>query len=281
MSESLSRHFILNWLSTLRIPIPRIEDVGKGTVLCKLLTQLDSNFPKYKENPQTEHEFLNNLIIVKNYLDNKNIRLFFPIDKMCKLKMQDNLEVIQWFYKYWCKEKEMHAMAEKKDSLVENSSLSDINVEHIKEESSMEITRLSIKPRDNTSEEPAAECPDVPAEQTPLIVNESIIDIPIKDDLDSADFSKSLDESLGRRPIQESSESTEELQRQLAAKNEKIKALREFSKIFESERDFYFGKLVLIERLLLESTTFEEGMKGKILEIMYEEECNENEPAQK
>lgn len=99
-----SRSFLLKWLNDSNIPIERIEDIGKGVALCMLLKKIDQNFPIFKQEPWNENDYLYNLKLVQLYLVKKGIKMYFPIEKMVKLKMQDNLEVIQSFYRHISKE---------------------------------------------------------------------------------------------------------------------------------------------------------------------------------
>lgn len=101
MQANLSRSFLIQWLASLGVNIKRVEEFGTGAALCECLKQLDPSFPKFKESPKTEWEYLANLKQAKEYFNNKNVRICFPIDRMCKLKLQDNLEFLQWFYKYY------------------------------------------------------------------------------------------------------------------------------------------------------------------------------------
>lgn len=120
----LSRKALLEWLKSLNISISSIEEIGKGDALCSLLTLLDSNFPKYKINPRNATDYSFNLKLVQAYLNGKNIKLYFPIDKMVNLKMQDNLEVLQWFHKYYEKEimnRREETIAVKEESVTKNT----------------------------------------------------------------------------------------------------------------------------------------------------------------
>jgi len=98
--QSTSRSFLVNWLSTVAAPIERIEDVGKGVVLCILMKRLDAEFPAFKRDPWNENDYQYNLKLVELYLTKKGVKMYFPIEKMVKLKLQDNLEVAQNIYKF-------------------------------------------------------------------------------------------------------------------------------------------------------------------------------------
>jgi EB1-like C-terminal motif len=102
--QNLSRVALLKWLDSIKIKVDKIENIGKGTALCDLMKQMDESFPKYKESPRNEQDYIYNLNLVMSYMEKKGLKPYMPIERMCKLKMQDNIEVAQWFYKFWSKE---------------------------------------------------------------------------------------------------------------------------------------------------------------------------------
>ncbi|ELA41321.1 uncharacterized protein VICG_01694 [Vittaforma corneae ATCC 50505] len=99
-----SRHFLLKWLNSVEVPIQKIEDIGKGVALCTLMKKLDQEFPAFKKEPWNENDYMHNLKLVQMFLSKKGVKMYFPIEKMIKLKMQDNLEVIQNIYKFVVRE---------------------------------------------------------------------------------------------------------------------------------------------------------------------------------
>lgn len=110
--QSTSRSFLLKWLNRVAAPIERIEDVGKGVVLCSLMKKLDQEFPAFKKEPWNENDYLHNLKLVEIYLIRKGVKMYFPIEKMVKLRLQDNLEVVQQMYKFVTKENATLQMSE-------------------------------------------------------------------------------------------------------------------------------------------------------------------------
>lgn len=127
--ENLSRTFLISWLNGLGVSTSRIEEIGKGVILCKLLSDIDSGFPRYNQRPCNEAEYLSNLVLAKNYLESKGKRFYFPADRMCKLRLQDNLEAIKWFYGYYeeaLTARNRENMTERKNSNRDGNSARDI-----------------------------------------------------------------------------------------------------------------------------------------------------------
>ncbi|EJW02233.1 hypothetical protein EDEG_00304 [Edhazardia aedis USNM 41457] len=107
MSTNISRRALLQWIFDLtHHTITKIETIGEGQHICLVLSILDTSFPKGSIilNPTTEAQFLKNLRLAKSYLDSKDVITYFPVDKMSKCKVQDNLEFMQWFYGF-CQQK--------------------------------------------------------------------------------------------------------------------------------------------------------------------------------
>lgn len=136
MAENLSRAFLLRWLGSIGIHISRVEDIGTGAPLCACLKQLNCKIGKYKEVPKNEWEYLDNLKIVKEYFASEGVKVHLPIERMCKLKLQDNLEVLQWFYKYY----EMHRRTVP-DPVIEQSS----KPEELRSQPCVEITSVVVE----------------------------------------------------------------------------------------------------------------------------------------
>lgn len=213
---SLSRAFILKWMQDLEIPLKRIEDVGKGTALCMVLKAMDSSFPKFKEDPQTRNDYLSNLQLVQQYFERRNVKLYFPVDKMVNLKMQDNLEVIQWFYRYWARETQ-EGGTEKEE------------------------VRLAQKPISGCK-----------TKETPRILVSTVSHINSQE----ADTLK---------------QGIEEMKHTVLQKQLHIEKIQEHARIFQSERDFYFNKLLTIEKLLKDdSYKLTNDTKKEILRMMYQ-----------
>ncbi|KAI5152305.1 microtubule-associated protein, RP/EB family [Enteropsectra breve] len=282
------RSFILSWLSSIDLHIDRIEDVGKGAVLCKILKRIDPAFPRFKESPTTEQEFIHNLAVVKKYLGSKQIKLYFPVERMCKLRMQDNLEAIQWFYKYYIKETEKQGLhkaiprtaAPEANENVQYSFISDSDT--LCTEESFTQSSININQYNNhndikyvNSSENAAGNNTGCQTHTNDITNNITNDITNRLEQNKCFSSSSLVE-IGFVSSEKTSSTAEikKLKQDLKIRNNKIEVLREFSRVFENERDFYFEKLVKIEKIVCADREMDDGIRNEILAILYEDTEN-------
>lgn len=197
--QSTSRSFLLKWLSTVAAPIERIEDVGKGVVLCILMKKLDEEFPAFKRDPWNENDYQYNLKLVELYLTKKGVKMYFPIEKMVKLRMQDNLEVAQSIYRFVVRE---------------NSALGIPKDETVK------------TPQQRTSR---------------------------------ADTKEALDDETVKISRADTKEALDELNR-----------LKKCVGVIRDERDFYYCKLIEIERVIKsDEGEISEAKRDELLGILY------------
>ncbi|ORD99694.1 MARE1 [Hepatospora eriocheir] len=97
---------LINWVNKLNIKISTIEDVGKGEILCLIINKYYPDklpIDKIRLNPRSQNDYLYNLSLVKSFFNSMNIRLLIPISKMINLRLQDNLEILQYFYNHFNK----------------------------------------------------------------------------------------------------------------------------------------------------------------------------------
>lgn len=98
-----SKMSLLKWLSTLlNHKVDSIEKLGRGIEYCLVLHSLDKTFPVRLVNQaaRSESEFLRNLKLCQDYFARQNVIVHFPIERIARCKMQDNLEFVQWLYKF-------------------------------------------------------------------------------------------------------------------------------------------------------------------------------------
>lgn len=97
-----SRRELIEWIRSLGIEISAIEELGKGTAICEVLSAMHPEFPpSFVRNPCAEHEYLKNMKICQDFFNSRDIKLYFPVEKLIKCKMQDNLEIAQWLAKQY------------------------------------------------------------------------------------------------------------------------------------------------------------------------------------
>ena len=95
---------LVQWVNdVLQLSINKVEEMGKGDAYCQLLDSLFHDIPlrRVKYNSKLEIDYIQNFKIVQASFIKHNIKQHIPVDRLTKLKFQDNLEFLQWFYKFW------------------------------------------------------------------------------------------------------------------------------------------------------------------------------------
>lgn len=231
-----SRRELIEWIRSLGIEISAIEELGKGVAICKILSLIHSDFPSnFVRNPDGEHDYLRNMKACQGFFASRNIKLYFPVDKLVKCKMQDNLEVAQWLAKHYSKNMgERKPRESTKDESLGTSASSSINPHcsgcrsiretmNIKDDRIRELESIVARMEDRITQMEAEKCAFM--EQTPISGSKGFED-------------------------------------------EEVKSLL---MAFEKERDFYFKKLFTVEKYFLEKKGLDESLKNDVLGILYEE----------
>lgn len=99
-----SRQELVNWVnSTLQLSITKVDECGKGYVYCQLLDSIynDVAVSRVKFDARSEYEYLNNFKILQASFTAHGIDRPVPVERLVKCRLQDNLEFLQWFKRYW------------------------------------------------------------------------------------------------------------------------------------------------------------------------------------
>lgn len=93
-----SRGDILKWINDLlQINISKIEQLGSGAVYCQILDSMypgKVNLSKVNWKAKTEYDFIQNLKILQQSFIKLGIQRHIEVEKLCKCKYQDNLELV-------------------------------------------------------------------------------------------------------------------------------------------------------------------------------------------
>ena len=92
MSES--RIELITWLNDLlQLNITKIEHVGQGAIPCQVLDSIWKDIPlhRVKFSASHEYEYIANFKIFQAALINHGISKEVPVERLVKLRFQDNL----------------------------------------------------------------------------------------------------------------------------------------------------------------------------------------------
>lgn len=100
----LSRGELLSWVNDLTsLNLPKVESMGTGAAHCLLMNSIYGDLPVHKVNFRAlhEYEYVQNFKVLQEAFVRHRIDRTIPVEKLIKLKFQDNLEFLQWMKRYW------------------------------------------------------------------------------------------------------------------------------------------------------------------------------------
>lgn len=104
-TDTLSRKEAVAWVNNLlKSHFTKVEEMASGAAYCQLTHLLFNNsinLRKVKFNPRSEPDILNNWKVLTTAWKNLEIDKPVDVEKMKKAKFQDNMEFLQWFYKFF------------------------------------------------------------------------------------------------------------------------------------------------------------------------------------
>lgn len=290
----VSRSAIISWFRQNGVSITSVEQIGTGAPLIMLLNNLyEDRSPSYKianfkESPSNETEYLQNMHKVKEFLNNMNIKIYFPLERMVKCRMQDNLEFIQLLYKKVGKQEGSFINSSFGGQVSRNESKM-VNNSVVKSEESVIEKPVKILPEEDHC--PKREISGVGFEDTTQIIsNEAVTQQNDSVNLQNAESLKQnhvcpsnhqMNEDVLKEvnelrykvsQLRDAEATIESLQKQIKEMAEKsstkIAKYKESYKRFEAEVNYYYNKLVTLEKLV--KNEMEEGdLKKMLMEIFY------------
>ncbi|KAG5417419.1 BIM1 [Candida metapsilosis] len=99
-----SRTELLQWINTiLDLNYTKIEQCGTGAAFCQLMDSIVGGVPlnKVKFNASTEYAYRHNWKILQSEFTKHRITKNIDVERLIKCRLQDNLELLQWFKRYW------------------------------------------------------------------------------------------------------------------------------------------------------------------------------------
>ncbi|KAI5958115.1 BIM1 [Candida theae] len=99
-----SRTELLQWLNTiLDLNYTKIEQCGTGAAFCQLMDSIAGGVAlnKVKFNANTEYAYRHNWKILQSEFNKHRITKNIDVERLIKCRLQDNLDLLQWFKRYW------------------------------------------------------------------------------------------------------------------------------------------------------------------------------------
>lgn len=113
MAVGESRSELLLWLnSTLQLDYTKVEQCGTGAAYCQLMDSIYGGVPMMKVKFGTnlsDYDARNNMKILQAAFNNQNITKMIEVERLIKCRLQDNLELLQWFKRHWMENQDVHS----------------------------------------------------------------------------------------------------------------------------------------------------------------------------
>ncbi|KAG2731745.1 hypothetical protein G9P44_005332 [Scheffersomyces stipitis] len=270
-----SRTELLNWLNvTLDLNYTKVETCGTGAAFCQLMDSIVGGIPMSKvrfDDARTEYDYRSNWKILQAAFTRNGITKHIEVEKLIKCRLQDNLELLQWFRKYWLENKGYNdnydARTKRRVSSSSVSASSGAGVSVMAD--STNTVRSSVVSRNSsvssrksyiannttaTTSSPTAvasagrRVSSASNGRTSLMTPTT----PVSNLTQNHTASSS---KLTAKYTRELSESKQ----QIASLNEELQEYRISSESLETERNFYFNKLRQIEILVQHITEMQES----------------------
>lgn len=226
MAVGESRTELLNWLNTtLGLNYSKVEQCGTGAAYCQLMDSIYGGVPLSKVKFETNlgsYDGLNNMKILQAAFNKHRITKQIDVEKLIKCRLQDNLELLQWFKRHWM---------ENKDNVTYDAEARRSTSGSASRRTTMNAT--NIAPPSSTSTRSSRVSSGTPVAQSRRTVLSSL-------PTTKGDSNRQL-ETL-----------TQELQQTRSELQETRSELSEYrvsTESLETERNFYFNKLREIEIL--------------------------------
>jgi RP/EB family microtubule-associated protein len=100
----VGKNILIDWVNNfLEIHIDKVEECANGAIYCNLFDALHPGtipMSKVDFTVKYDHEFVKNWKLLQNAFQKTGIEKVIPVERLIKARYQDNLEFLQWFYKY-------------------------------------------------------------------------------------------------------------------------------------------------------------------------------------
>lgn len=235
-----SRSELLSWLNqTLCLDYTKVEQCGTGAAYCQLIDSIYADVPmgkvKFDANLSV-YDTRSNMKILQVAFNKHNITKLIDTERLIKCRLQDNLELLQWFKRYWMDHK-------------------DINVNYDPQARRRGLGGVTLTPKADAMDSPSSRRNTLA--NAPPMSRQSRVSSAGSRSTSSGSLSvqkrRVASSSLPATSYSESRPSEQarlaEISEELARAREEVKEYKIMTDTLETERNFYFNKLREIEIL--------------------------------
>ncbi|KAK6457589.1 calponin homology domain-containing protein [Scheffersomyces xylosifermentans] len=259
-----SRAELLQWLNaTLDLNYTKVEQCGTGAAFCQLMDSIVGGIPmnKVKYDAKTDYDCRSNWKILQASFNKYNITKVIDVEKLLKCRLQDNLELLQWFRKYWLDNKGYNDDYDAKSKRrVSSGPAPNVMAD------TTNTARSASSRTSSTSSMSGSRKSYITAGTSPKISN-SLASNPRRVS-SAAGASRSsmapatpVQNQPANSKVTQLSKELAETRQEIGSLNEELQEYKISSESLETERNFYFNKLREIEILIQHINDLEEHQK--------------------
>lgn len=109
-----SRTELLSWLNaTLNLNYTKVEQCGTGAAYCQLMDSIYGSVPMGKvkfDAHLSEYDSRANMKVLQAAFNRHKILKHIEVERLIKCRLQDNLELLQWFKRHWMEHKDVNVI---------------------------------------------------------------------------------------------------------------------------------------------------------------------------
>lgn len=237
-----SRTELLQWLNqTLDLNYTKVEKCGTGAVYCQLMDCIYGNVPMHKvkfENAITEYDYRNNMKILQAAFNKHGITKSIDVERLVKCRLQDNLELLQWFKRQWLEKKDVNDDYDAKS--IRKSTPSSSNLRTASKSTTSAPPSRNITPRRAS--------PAVNPVSKRIGSNNSLNQKPSISNLNPSTPHQQQQQQPNNK-VQQLNKDLQEANIEIGGLTEELQEYKISVESLETERNFYFNKLREIEIL--------------------------------
>ncbi|CAK7895744.1 protein Bim1p [[Candida] anglica] len=232
MAIGESRTELLQWLnSELDLQYTKVEQCGSGAAYCQLMDSIVGGVPmsKVKFDTRLEYDYRSNMKILQAAFNKHRITKPIEVERLIKCRLQDNLELLQWFKKYWMENKDVHATYDAQSRRTSSGGTGSTTPRSTSRVSSGDHSKLNSRPASRTTSGSSV-VRTLPKQRRSVIEDMNVTPT-------------TPNNRTRNNELVETMQALEHANEELAEYKVQLESM-------ETERNFYFNKLIEIESLI-------------------------------
>eukprot|EP01083_Nonionella_stella_P174638 605936_1 len=286
----VGKNILLDWINNfLEINIDKVEQCANGAIYCNLFDAIHPGtipMSRVDFTVKYEYDFAKNWKLLQNAFQKAGIEKVIPVQRLIKARYQDNLEFLQWMYKY-CRDTYNGDPDEPTYDASGRRGKSKGGREYTGSSSSTNPRRRGGKENSRGNNRPTSAASNArnyksyrsgTQSQRGSISTNNKRGIPSNNNANNNNNLRDLEEL--RNENKRLTATKDAVQSKLDGLQTEHDELSNIAKDIEKERDFYFNKVVAIESILKQEPNQESSLLKSVYELLYQTEEDQQQQQQ-